>query len=73
MLLQVGSVVVKFGVRKSDSGGYEMSDPLTVLCPSGDTVCYANDALRKFVLSQDGKLVGMIVRLEKESTVKFGI
>ena len=66
MLVQFGSAVVQFDVRKLD--GYEISDPVQILCPSGDTAFFADEKpLGKFALSQDEKLVALMVRGDMES------
>lgn len=66
MLVQFGSVVVQFNVRKSER--YEISDPVHILCPSGDTSFYANEKpLGKFAISQDEKLVALMARVDVDS------
>ena len=65
MLVQFGSVVVQFQVRKSEE--YEISDPVHIMCPSGDLLFYSDARpLGKFALSLDKKLVALVVRGEME-------
>lgn len=65
MLVQFGSVIVQFQVIKSEE--YEISDPIHVLCPSDDLLFYSDARpLGKFALSQDEKLVALVVRGQME-------
>lgn len=72
MLVQFGSAVVQFNVRKVTSCKYEISDPVNILCPYDDVSFYADEKpMGKFALSQDEKIVALVVRVDEIIEARF--